>query len=231
MCGHLCCHSVLEGQMAPQCSDYLEIMWAKKLTTRNKTKNNNNVPEFLTLMHPARLHTVDIRQALESPFSTHNPGYASRSFPLYTFLSRGGYFYILTLGNHDESFQKKSILGQMKPVSASATSVATHKQRETLPLFILKLQVEVIHAIHRCDSAEFTVALVWQDLVWPLHTKTNAEAHGPANRSIQFTSYNGLKLENTHTQTVSMRDWWTLSKILQKGHDTFCKHVPKYRIV
>lgn len=87
-----------------------------------KGKKKNNVLEFLTLMCPARLQTDDIHQAPENLVSTHNPGYALRSFPLYTFLSRGGYFYILTLGNHDEC-SEESILGQTKPVSAS---VATH---------------------------------------------------------------------------------------------------------
>lgn len=65
----------------------------------------------------------------------------------------------MTLGNHDK-FSEESILGQTKPVLASATSVATHTHRETLPLFVLKLHVEVIHATHQCYSAEFTVTLV-----------------------------------------------------------------------
>lgn len=84
---------------------------------KKKTKDRCRISNSHAPSQGCRLSTSN--KPWKTSFSTHNPGYASRSFPLYTFLSRGGYFYILTLGNHDKS-SEESILGQTKPASASA---------------------------------------------------------------------------------------------------------------
>lgn len=99
------------------------IMWAKRFPERKENKECSRTSNSHAPSPGCRPSTSN--RPWKTSFSTHNPGYALRSFPLYTFLFRGGYFYILTLENHDES-SEESFLGQTKPVSASTTPVATH---------------------------------------------------------------------------------------------------------
>lgn len=78
----------------------------------------------------------------------------------------------------------------------------TPTPRETLPLFPVKLPVEVVHATRRCDPAEFTAASVRRDLVLTFEHRilvVRKPTDGPAARSIQFTPYDGLKQANVHT--------------------------------
>uniref|UniRef100_A0A8C6H1C9 Uncharacterized protein n=1 Tax=Mus spicilegus TaxID=10103 RepID=A0A8C6H1C9_MUSSI len=118
-------------------------------------------------MHPVQA-TDDQHQTGpgKPPFPHHNPGYALRSFPLYTFLSRGGYFYILTLENQAE-FPEESILGQTNPCLSLRRPTFTppppplrHTHRETTSLFALKCHVESMYDTYR-DAAQQNSLRLW----------------------------------------------------------------------